>query len=175
MLTPKVVAFLAHLEGLCLEAYRDTGGVWTWALGVTNQSGHIVYPTYLNNPQTLEECLKVSIWLIRKKYLPVVEKAFSRQLSENELAAALSFHWNTGAISTTDWAKTESETFLRSHYLNGGLLKDRRNAEANLFFHSKWPDNMLCPVYKVDRGTHRPIIGKPTLVDIVPKLTTLLI
>lgn len=39
-LTPRIVAAIAHEEGLVLEAYRDSVGVWTWALGVTNASGH---------------------------------------------------------------------------------------------------------------------------------------
>jgi lysozyme len=179
-LTPKIVANLARLEGLCLEAYRDSGGVWTWALGVTNPSGHQVYPRYLDKPQSLKDCLTISIWLLREKYLPPVLSAFKKPLTEAQLAAALSFHWNTGAISTTSWVKLfnegkvkEAEQFLLTHYLNNGILKSRRQAEADLFFRGKWPTDMRCPLYQVDRNTYKPVKPKP--IDILPELYQLLI
>jgi lysozyme len=149
-LTAKQVAYLAHSEGLVLEAYKDNKGIWTWALGVTNNSGHQVYPRYKDKPQSIEKCIEVSEWLMREKYLPMVLKAFDgKHLTEGQIAAALSFNWNTGAINTTGWVDLfleghlkESEKFMRTHYLNGGDLQSRRDEEADLFFREIWPDNL---------------------------------
>lgn len=177
-LTPKAVAFLASEEGLVLEAYKDSVNVWTWALGVTNASGHQVYPRYLDKPQTLERCLEVSVWLIQNKYLPAVLKAFDgHDLTEAQLAAALSWHWNTGAILKTDWVKmvrdgkpASARQFMVTHYLNNGMLTDRRKREAALFFDGAWPSPMLCPVYPIKLPSHTPDWRRGVPTDLLPAL-----
>lgn len=174
-LSPNAVLPLAVAEGLVPEAYKDSEGIWTWALGVTDKSGHLVQ-RYKDNPQPLEKCVEVSVWLLKKSYLPHVLKAFQgHDLTESELAAALSFHWNTGAILTTSWVKLflagkkkEARAFLENHYLNGGDLKSRRMWEAALFFDGKWPAETLVPVYGVAKPSYRPKGAKK--VDIRPML-----
>jgi GH24 family phage-related lysozyme (muramidase) len=97
-LTPRIACELLAHEGLVREAYRDSQGVWTWSVGITDASGHRV-ERYRDNPQTLERCLEVYVWLLQRRYLPPVLAAFGRHdPAEHELAAALSFHYNTGAI-----------------------------------------------------------------------------
>jgi lysozyme len=44
--------------------------------GITQASGHAVFPRYKDNPQPLERCLAVFLWLLRTKYLPAVLAAF---------------------------------------------------------------------------------------------------
>lgn len=177
-LTPKVVAYLAHEEGLVLEAYKDGGGVWTWALGVTNASGHEVYPRYLDRPQTLERCLEVSVWLMNNRYLPAVRKAFDTfVLTEAQIAAALSFHWNTGAILTAQWVQEfvhGKPTSARKDIMawsSHGVLTERRKREQALFFDGKWPSPMLCPVYPVRLPSHTPDFRHPHMTDLMPALT----
>lgn len=158
ILTPRVVAYLAHEEGLCLEAYKDGGGVWTWALGVTNRSGHKVFPRYKDNPQSIERCFEVSTWLIKEKYLPAVVKA-SPNLTESQLAAALSFHWNSGRYP--DYA----EDFSKSVEIrNRGDLDKRRKTEQELYYEGKWP-SLLCPIYPVSKKTYQPIFSKGQMID----------
>lgn len=180
-LTPKVVAYIAHEEGLVLQAYQDSVKVWTAFLGVTNASGHEVHPRYLDKPQTLERALDVSIWLLNNRYLPAVKEAFGdHELSEPQLAAALSWQWNTGAILATQWVRDfrngkpkSSRAFLTSHYLNGGTLTARRNREAALFFDGVWPSPMLCPVYPVTTK-HTPDWRRGKQIDLMPMLTQIL-
>ena len=175
-LTARAFCFLAHEEGFVAEAYLDNGNHWTAFLGVTNASGHQVYPRYLNNPQPLEKGVAISAWLIRERYLPAVLKAFDGfALTEAQLAAALSFHWNTGAIGVTTWVRLAcagdiagARAFLKSHYLNGGDLTARRKREAALFFDGEWPVDLRVPVYPVNRATHRPILSQGRLVDMAP-------
>ncbi len=177
-LTPKIVAAIVAEEAIVREAYLDAVQVWTWGIGVTDASGHSV-KRYKDNPQSLEKCLEVGLWLLKEKYLPPVEKAFKHPLSENELAAALSFHWNTGKISSTEWVKlandnkwVSSQKFLETHYTNNGLLTARRKRESRLFFNNEWPD-LTCTEYPVSPTTHHPIFSKGKKVDILPILETM--
>jgi lysozyme len=166
-LTPRIVAYIAHEEGLVPEAYLDSVGVWTWALGVTNESGHLVYPRYLDKPQPLEDCLKVSVWLMERKYLPPVARAFHGfDLAEHQIAAALSFHWNTGAIERADWVerwrngdKAEARIDFMNYRKPPSIIP-RRTRERNLFFDAAWPGDMRCPVWRVNKA-HKPVGGRP--------------
>ena len=98
-LTPMIVGEILQHEGLAREAYRDSVGVWTWSVGITDASGHKV-ARYRDNPQPLERCLEVFMWLLTTRYLPAVNAAFGAfDPTEHQLAAALSFHYNTGAIA----------------------------------------------------------------------------
>lgn len=178
-LTPRAVCFVASKEGLVQEAYKDSVGVWTWALGVTNASGHEVYPRYKDKPQDIQKCVDVSVWLMRNTYLPPVLKAFSGYaLKEHELAAALSWHWNTGRILSTDWVgmvkagkRSEARKFMEEHYLNSGTLTGRRKLEAALFFDAKWPSSLQVPVYPVAKPSYSPAWGKAKLMDLTEAAT----
>lgn len=162
-LTPKAVAYCLHEEGMVLEAYKDSVGVWTWAGGVTNASGHEVYPRYLDKPQTLARCLEVTIWLMKQKYLPSVDQAFAgHNLNEAQVAAALSFHWNTGAIKKAEWVKaycagrvTSARDLIMS-WSSHGLLTARRQREQKLFFDGRWPTDLRVPVYGVRKPAYVP-------------------
>ena len=91
-LTPRIVGEILQHEGLAREAYRDSVGVWTWSVGITDASGHRV-SRYRDNPQPLERCLEVFVWLLTTRYLPAVLAAFgAREPTEPQLAAALSVH-----------------------------------------------------------------------------------
>jgi lysozyme len=132
-------------EAIVLEAYKDSVGVWTWGVGVTNASGHKVHPRYLSNPQTVTRCLEVYEWLIRTKYLPEVRAAFGRvQLNEHQLAAAVSFHWNTGAIARASWVRSFRDGNVEQakreimNWRNPPEIIRRREAERDLFFDGKW-------------------------------------
>lgn len=138
--TPNMVLETFQHEGLVREAYKDSVGVWTWSFGITSMSGHHV-ERYRRNPQSVERCVEVAIWLLETKYWPAVQKAFKgKELTEAQAAAALSFHWNTGAIGRASWVK---------HFLNGDRARafkafmswskpkeiiPRRKAERDLFF-----------------------------------------
>jgi lysozyme len=159
---PGGLTLRAHMElitheAIVLEAYKDSVGVWTWGVGVTNASGHQVHPRYLRKPQTLTRVLEVYEWLVRTKYLPEVRAAFHpMQLNEHQLAAALSFHWNTGAIARASWVRSFREGNVgaaRQQFMNWRnppeIIK-RREAERDLFFDGKW----------TNRGTRARIIHR---------------
>jgi lysozyme len=165
-------------EAIVQEAYKDSEGVWTWSVGLTAASG--VNPlAYKDAPASLLTCLVAYVDRVRSKYLPEVVKAFAgASLTEAQLAAALSFHWNTGAIGHTDWVtlflsgkRKEARAFLESHYLNGGALKERRLAESALFFDGTWKQTGTAMVYPVVKPSYQPAFSKGKRVDIAADLT----
>ena len=143
-LTVKVVGELIHHEAIVTECYKDSVGVWTWSVGITNASGHIVHPAYLDKPQPMKTCLAAFIKLLNDKYVPAVKAAFKRPLSEEQFAAALSFHYNTGAIGRAEWVKLWNdgrENEAKKSIMNWrspAAIIPRREKERDLFFEGKW-------------------------------------
>ena len=174
LLTPRVALELIGHESIVLEAYRDSENVWTWGIGVTNSSGHQVFPRYKDNPQTVQRCLEVYIWLLRNQYIPDVLKAFRGfNLTETQFAAALAFHYNTGAIGKTSWValflagdKAGARRFWESHYLNNGDLTERRKKETALFFDGKWSQDGKATIWPVNKPSYHPDFRHPRRVDI---------
>jgi GH24 family phage-related lysozyme (muramidase) len=174
LLTPRVAIELCGAEGLALEWYLDTSGVGTWSMGVTDASGHDV-DRYKDHPSTIEKALEVAAWLIRARYAPAVLAAFQTvKLTEAQFAAALSFHYNTGAIGRAAWVKSvvtgypaTAKSLLRNNYTNGDVLKGRRAAEAALFFDGQWAhEDGIVPIYPVLKPSYRPDFAHPKRVDI---------
>ena len=147
---------IAH-EAIVFEAYKCSANHWTWGVGVTSASGHNVHPRYFQKPTSLTRCLEVYEWLVRDKYLPEVLRAFpGRQLTEAQLAAALSFHWNTGAIGRASWVNSFLAGRIaqaRREFMNWRSPPEiipRREAERDLFFDGRWSN----------RGTRARIIHR---------------
>ena len=175
-LTSRVVGELLHHEGLVREAYRDSAGVWTWSVGITSASGHRV-ERYRDNPQTIARCLEVFVWLLTTRYLPAVLAAFGAYVpQEHQLAAALSFHWNTGAIARAAWLKRflAGDPGAREAMLDWrrpAEILPRRRAERALFFDEEWAGDGMVLVYEVEKPSYRPV--NPARVNTGPILERL--
>ncbi len=178
-LTPRIVGEILQHEGLAREAYRDSVGVWTWSVGITDASGHRV-GRYRDNPQSVERCLEVFVWLLTTRYLPAVQAAFGAFApSEHQLAAALSFHYNTGAIARASWLKRfldDDVDAARAAILDWrrpSEILPRRRRERDLFFDAKWSGDGSVAVYDVSKPEYCPV--RPKRVEIVDLLGDLLI
>lgn len=174
--TEKIALELLEHEALVLEAYKDSVGVWTWSCGITDSSGHAVM-RYKDNPQTVSHCLAVYIWLLRKVYLPDVLAAFGKiELTEEQLGAALSFHYNTGAIKSAEWVKSfcaGREVNARTEFMNWTKPKEiisRRKAERNLFFDGVWSHDGRVTAYDVRKPSYAPDWKSAHQVDIRDQL-----
>jgi lysozyme len=172
-MTTRIMLEIIEHEAIVLEAYKDSEGVWTWGVGVTNASGHIV-SGYKDNPQTMRRVLEVYEWLLRTKYLPGVLEAFNpMQLTEAQLGAALSFHWNTGAIGHASWVqsfKAGKRDQAFAEMLNWSKPKSiipRRKLERQLFFEGKWSSDGLVTVYqRVSKPSYSPDWSSARQIDI---------
>ena len=70
--TPKIALEILSHEAIVLEAYKDSVDVWTWGVGVTQESGHDVYPRYLDCPESVCRCLEVYLQILQDKKNRVV-------------------------------------------------------------------------------------------------------
>lgn len=172
-ITERIMLEILEHEGIVLEAYKDSVGVWTWGAGVTDKSGHGV-KRYIDKPQTIRRVLEVYEWLLRMRYLPQVLAAFSpMQLTESQLGGALSFHWNTGAIGRADWvqsAKAGKMDQARREIMNWSTPKEiigRRKLERALFFDGQWSSDGIVTVYqRVRKPSYTPDWSSAKQVDI---------
>lgn len=175
-LSERTMLEIAEHEGLILEAYRDSEGVWTWGFGVTDASGHKV-DRYRNKPSTIERAVEVYEWLLRTKYLPEVMRAFKGvALSEAQLTAALSFHWNTGAILRADWVKSfvaGKRGAAYREFLNWSrprAIIGRRKAERALFFKGTWTGDGFVNHYRRVHANGNPDWSSAHQIDIRPAI-----
>lgn len=179
-ITKRVLEEIAYHEGATLEAYLDKvarSPVWTWGIGVTSASGHNV-ERYKDNPQTMEKVVEVFKWLLETKYLPRVEKAFKGyDLKEHELAAALSFDWNTGAIHKASWVNLVKEGKMgkaRRSFMDWKIpeaIIPRRTKEKDLFFDEHWSNNGTILLYRVAKPSYQPVGPTRVLLKVPEKLS----
>ena len=136
---------------------------------------------YRDNPQPVARCIEIYLWLLREKYLPGVLAAFrGYDLAEHELAAALSFHYNTGAIGRASWVKQvkASDTVAaRKSFMLYDIpesIIERRQRECDLFFRGAWSNDGTALVIPVNRANHKPIFRKAKRVSISAMVTQML-
>lgn len=145
--TADVALETASHEGLVRQAYKDSKGILTWSIGVTNASGHTV-DRYIGKPQSMEHCLAIYVWLLETRYAPAVREVFARKpLTSSQFAAALSFQYNTGAIRNASWPKLwlagdiagAKKAFMA--WDKPAEIIPRRQKECDLFFAGKWSND----------------------------------
>lgn len=175
-ITLRIAMELLSHEAIVQEAYKDAVGVWTWGVGVTDASGHLV-GRYKDKPQPLERCLEAYVWLLRTRYAPAVAKAFEgHPLTEAEFAAALSFHYNTGAIGRATWVKSvlagrreEAENKFMEWKRPASII-GRRTKERDLFFDGKWSSDGKTTVWPVKKPAYTPDWSNGRKVDVTAEL-----
>lgn len=175
-ITERIALELIGHEAIVPEAYKDSVGVWTWSVGITSRSGHSV-ERYKDKPQTLQHCLAVYLWLLRERYAPAVAKAFDGlALTEAQFGAALSFHYNTGAIDRAGWVKLFRAGQIREaraafmEWRKPAEIIPRREKECALFFDGCWSGDGLATVYEVAKPGYSPKWSTAKRVDVRPAL-----
>jgi len=171
LITLETAIECAGPEGIVRQAYKDSVGVWTWSVGLTNATGHIV-TRYIDEPQPMKRCLEVYIWALQK-YANEVNQAFAGHfLTEGEFTSALSFHWNTGAIATATWVKNVKagdDEAGRKNFMNYRTPVDiieRREKERDLFFDGIWQDDDTINEYTQLTKKHTPVWASAKQVDV---------
>ncbi|MBZ9649985.1 hypothetical protein K9B33_20840 [Sphingobium sp. 3R8] len=174
-ITRRTALELIGHEAIVLEWYKDSKGIGTWGIGVTSASGHNV-ERYKDKPQTVARCIEIFLWLLETKYAPDVRAAFRTELTEAQFAAALSFHYNTGAIKTASWVRLFNEgkvTAARSNFMSWRYpaeILSRREKECRLFFDGKWSNDGKVIIYPVLKPSYQPAFRKASRVDITHDL-----
>jgi len=160
MITLKTAVEIASHEVVIRQAYKDSVGVWTWGVGITNASGHNV-ERYIDNPQPMQKCIEVFQWAL-ERYADDVREVLGDDLTEEQFAAALSFHWNTGGIKRASWV---------DHFNAGNIdaakkafmawrkppeIIPRRQCECDLFFDGVWSNKGTVPEYTRLKSNYTP-------------------
>ncbi|NSX54557.1 lysozyme [Parasulfitobacter algicola] len=178
-ITVRTALEIAHHEALVRQAYRDSVGVWTWSIGVTNSSGHSV-ERYIDNPQPLIRCLEVWLWVL-DRYARRVRSAFDGfELTEPQFAAALSFDYNTGGITRATWVqlwKADDISGARRAFLNWRRPPEiipRREKERDLFFDGIWSNRGTITEITRLTANYSPIFSSAIQIDIRNELDALL-
>lgn len=104
------VAFLVAHEGIVPAPYLDSVNVWTYGIGHTAAAGS-PNPSNLKRgmPADLDAALR-DVFAVFRRDLEKYENAVSAALAgmtvaQHEFDAAVSFHFNTGAIARADWVR----------------------------------------------------------------------
>lgn len=152
---------IASHEAVIRHAYKDAAGVWTWSVGLTSATGHDV-TRYVDRPASLRRCLELYVWALGN-YARQVELAFAgHALSKAQFAAALSFHWNTGAIARARWVELWKQGETRAArrafmaWRRPKAVLGRRRKERDLFFDGTWSNDGTMIEFTRLRRDHTP-------------------
>ncbi|MBK8037710.1 MAG: lysozyme [Verrucomicrobiaceae bacterium] len=148
LINAATLALVKHFEGLYLEAYQCTAGIWTIGYGHTGlrhndgtvRQGRKI--TAQEAEQLLARDLEIFAAGVSRLLLPKVAAA----LNENQFGALVSFAFNLGLanlskstliqrINALRWKDCPAE-FLKWNRASGRILRGltrRRQSEANLF------------------------------------------
>src|SRR5690606_29759241 len=95
------IEFLAEHEGVATRAYQDVGGVWTIGIGHTAAAGS-------PRPEAGMAITRDEAYALLTRDLPRYEQRVEAALGPVPQAVfdgAVSFDFNTGAITRASWAK----------------------------------------------------------------------
>lgn len=177
-ITVKTALEICHHEAVIRRAYKDSVGKWTWSVGLTDATGHGV-ERYIDNPQPMQHCLSIFIWAL-ESYAHTVRKAFTVELTEEEFAGALSFHWNTGHIHDAEWVKEFNEgnpIEARVSIMNWSSPPEiipRREAERDLIFDGVWANTGKTTEYTRVTSSYSPDWSSAIRVDIAADIEAIL-
>ena len=176
------VAFLAAHEGIVPAPYFDSVGVLTFGVGHTAAAG-APDPAQMQRgmPADVDEAIAYAFEVFRRdlaRYEAAVRTVIAnRAVAQHEFDAAVSFHFNTGAIARATWVK---------HWMAGNKaaaalsmmdwrkpieVKPRREAERDLFLHGRYGAKAAAvwPVNAAGTITWRPVktLSQAQIVNLV--------
>ena len=164
----------AH-EALVRQTYKDSKGVLTWCVGMTNATGHRV-ERYIGKPANLQTCMDVYVWALDNYAAGVREVFKGHNLTKAQFAAALSFHWNTGAIKRATWVthfKAGDMAAAKKAFMNWVTppeVKLRRQKERDLFFDGRWSNDGTMVEYTRLRANMQPDFGSGRRINVQQEL-----
>lgn len=137
--------FLISLEGLKLNAYKDSKGIPTIGIGNT------YYPNgnkvKLGDTLTKDEAIELCLTIINKDFAPTINSLIKSELTQNQFDALICIAYNIGitafknssllkAVNTTPNSREIIEyRFCQWRYCNGKpILLSRRRKEVKYYF-----------------------------------------
>lgn len=159
----KGIAALMQHEGIVPGPYFDSVGVQTYGVGHTAAAG---YPDPADLPAGMPEELDAELERVFDvfatdliKYEADVDMAITVPVTQHEFDAAVSFHYNTGAIGRATWVKTLNagdRAKAADQIMNWTKPEEiipRRQAEQRLFRDGIYPSEPIV-VWQVNTSRH---------------------
>ena len=156
-----IVALMTH-EGVVPAPYLDSVNVLTYGVGHTKAAGS---PDPASLPKGMPSDLDSALGDVFEvfgrdieKYEAAVDKAITVPVEQHEFDAAVSFHYNTGAIATASWVKTlnkgdrETAAAQIMNWTKPPEIIPRREDEQTLFATGKYPTGNI-NVWGVDANS----------------------
>lgn len=179
-LSKQGLADIISYEGMTPTPYLCPAGVWTIGIGITHNDGTNVKAMLGMEPMSIQEMIDQFKKKI-VKYENGVNKAIKVDLTQQEFDALVSWHYNTGAISTSTLTKLINQgasknkiaTWWSSNYIKGGgrVLKGlitRRKKEVQTYLHGVYGNGKATYVPANSRG--KQLYSQAKMVDIMPYL-----
>lgn len=144
---------LIGFEGVVLGPYRDSKGVWTYGIGHTALAGR-PFPRNMKRGtrKDTDAALRDIFALFRsdvERYEADVRRALTVDVRQHEFDAAVSFHYNTGAIGRAAWVRSLNSG-RRAQAATGFMnwsrppeIIGRRKAERLMFQQAVYPDAVI--------------------------------
>lgn len=166
----KGIAFLAAHEGVVPGPYLDSVGVWTYGVGHTRAAG-APDPAKMPRgmPADLDAGLREAFRVFRAdlaKYEADVNRALAGMtVKQHEFDAALSFHFNTGAIARASWVKSwragnrQAAEVEFMNWRSPASIIQRRKEERNLWATGQYGSKRaaIWPVSTAGKITWKPV------------------
>lgn len=166
-----IVALMIH-EGIVPGPYLDSRGFWTYGVGHAETSGLPPDPRKMKRgmPADLDKELE-RVFAVLRADLPVYEAAVRKALpnaKQHEFDAAVSFHFNTGAIGRAKWvpilragdASGAARSLIANWSGRNPELEKRRKAERDLLLLGRYPTGAIT-VWQVSPAGK--VIWKPAM------------
>lgn len=138
------IELMAH-EGIVTSPYKDSVGVWTIGVGVTDAAGAAIKPSRFTGTITVKQAVEM-FENVLCEYERGVNRAIKVPLEQHEFDALVSFHYNTGGIARASATKhinagnkAKGARALLAWKKPPEIIK-RREAEVALFLHGKYGD-----------------------------------
>jgi lysozyme len=151
--SPAGVAALAAHEGFVPGPYKDSRGVWTAYTGHTAAAGAPVPADMPRGmPEDLDAALKAGFRVFKAdlaRYEADVRAALRVPVEQHEFDAAVSFHYNTGAIGRAEWVRKlnagdrAGAAAAIMNWRSPAEIAERRHAEQLLFRDGVYPNKAM--------------------------------
>lgn len=157
------------LEGVCLEPYLDSVGVWTIGVGITKYDG--------KDPRTMGKItIDQAIEMFKdriKAYTDPVSK-LPLNLTQAQFDALTSFCYNVGAGNLSKLCKGRSVNAIGTAlmlYTKPPEITARRQKEQKLYQYGQYSTNGKVLVFPVS-ASHHPVYSKGYELDVTPYFAT---
>lgn len=157
------------LEGVCLEPYLDSVGVWTIGVGITKYDG--------KDPRdfgkiTIDQAISMFKDRISAYEAPV--NKLGKDLTQTQFDALVSFCYNCGAGNLQKLAANRSVNAIGTAlmlYTKPPEITERRQKEQTLYQYGQYSVNGKVLVFSVS-ASHKPQYGKGYELDVSKYFST---